>query len=37
MSNPNVSFGKDHILLRVNMNEGEAFKVGFPNPRACDS
>lgn len=33
LSNPNVSFGKHHILLRVEMNEGEAFKVGFPNPR----
>ena len=33
LSNPNVSFGKHHILLRVDMNEGEAFKVGFPNPR----
>ena len=33
LSNPNVSFGKNHILLRVDMKENEAFKVGFPNPR----
>ncbi len=33
LSNPNVSYGKHHILLHVDMNEGEAFKVGFPNPR----
>lgn len=33
LSNPNVSFGKQHIFMRVNMKEGEAFKVGFPNPR----
>ncbi|MBK8822681.1 MAG: hypothetical protein IPN58_08765 [Anaerolineales bacterium] len=33
LSNPNVSFGKHHILLHVDMNENEAFKVGFPNPR----
>ncbi len=33
LSNPNVSFGKNHILLRVDMKESEAFKVGFPNPR----
>lgn len=33
LSNPNVSFGKHHILLHVDMNDGEAFKVGFPNPR----
>ncbi len=33
LSNPNVNFGKHHILLHVDMNKGEAFKVGFPNPR----
>ena len=33
LSNLNVSFGKNHILLRVDMDQGEAFKVGFPNPR----
>lgn len=31
LSNPNVSFGKNHILVRADMDE--AFKVGFPNPR----
>ncbi|MBI5965851.1 MAG: hypothetical protein HY863_20420 [Chloroflexi bacterium] len=31
LSNPNVSFGRHHILVRAEMNE--AFKVGFPNPR----
>ena len=31
LSDPNVSFGKHHILIRAEMNE--AFKVGFPNPR----
>jgi hypothetical protein len=31
LSNPNVSFGKNYILMRADMNE--AFKVGFPNPR----
>jgi hypothetical protein len=31
LSNPNVSFGKQHILVRAEMDE--AFKVGFPNPR----
>lgn len=33
LSNPNVSFGKQHIRVRVDMKENEAFKVGFPNPR----
>ncbi len=33
LSNPNVSFGKHHILLHVDMNKDEAFKVGFPNLR----
>jgi hypothetical protein len=31
LSNPNVSFGKQHILVCAEMDE--AFKVGFPNPR----
>ena len=31
LSDPNVSFGKHHILIRAEMSE--AFKVGFPNPR----
>jgi hypothetical protein len=31
LSDPNVSFGKHHILIHAEMNE--AFKVGFPNPR----
>ncbi len=31
LSNPNVSFGKHHILVRADMDE--PFKVGFPNPR----
>ena len=31
LSNPNVSFGRNYILLRADMNE--AFKIGFPNPR----
>lgn len=31
LSNPNVSLGKHHILVRVDMNE--PFKVGFQNPR----
>ena len=31
LSNPNVSFGKHHIFVHVEMKE--AFKVGFPNPR----
>jgi len=30
-SNSNVSWGKNYILLRVNMDA--PFKVGFPNPR----
>lgn len=31
LSNPNVSFGKHHILVRADMVE--PFKIGFPNPR----
>ena len=31
LSDPNVSFGRHHILIRAEMSE--AFKVGFPNPR----
>ena len=31
LSNPNISFGKHHIFVHVEMKE--AFKVGFPNPR----
>ena len=33
LSSPNINFGKHHILVRAKMNAGEAFKVGFPNPR----
>jgi len=33
LSDPNVHFEKNHILLHVDMKAGEAFKVGFPNPR----
>ncbi|MFN8412051.1 MAG: hypothetical protein U0Z26_06655 [Anaerolineales bacterium] len=31
MSNSNVTWGKDYILVKANMQS--AFKVGFPNPR----
>jgi hypothetical protein len=31
MSDPNVVWGKEHILVRANIQA--AFKVGFPNPR----
>lgn len=31
LSNPNVKFGKDHILVHADLDE--AFKIGFPNPR----
>jgi len=31
MTNPNVHWGSNYILMQANMNS--AFKIGFPNPR----